>query len=302
MTESFDSSLAHVSPAKEAPWTDEESAELEMRLYGLLQSQFRSKTQGDSGSMRVEEVAELMASIRFTLFLYLRLQGLPRRALLSKNLPAIFRAAQGIVLQQVEETKSIYQRACREVQPFGSRSLRDTLRGIGGFFSGYDARLYAHQIPGDIDYQLCHPVPDSVQGVTFIREYLNRLLMENQLITRLNPDRVRALLIRACADYRDLLVNLYEPVAACVIGHALLGGGETLLALLPEQGRQIAEQLASCAPAVAKGMLRKAASAACARLDILEPAAIRYLSEASEALYARIVASTTGYIGVFSIG
>ncbi|HPS81261.1 MAG TPA: DUF6179 domain-containing protein, partial [Candidatus Limiplasma sp.] len=200
MTQTFDPTLTLYEPAAEPLWTEEESAELELRLYRLLQSQFCSQTQGDSASVRMEEAAELMESIRYTLDLYLRLHGWPRRALLTQNLPVLFRAAQELLLTQVEETRQLYQRARLMVKPFGNQSLMDTLNGIGRFFSGYNARFRAQQIPADIDYQLCHPIPDAIQGVQYIREYLSRLLIENQLVTRMNPERVRALLSRACPD------------------------------------------------------------------------------------------------------
>ena len=90
----------------------------------------------------------------------------------------------------------------------------------------YDARLAAHCIPAEIDYPLCEPIPDTPAGVCYIRRYLTRLCLENELLIRFSPDRVLRLLTRSCPDYRNAPVNLYEPVAACVTGLALLGGGD----------------------------------------------------------------------------
>lgn len=301
MIEDIDPALGWLSLTDGEPWTAEESDMLESRLWTLLEKQIKRKTQGDSTSLRVEEVAALMESVTFTLATHLQANGLPSRTLLTGNIDALFGAAQGSLLRFFSEAKQLYGLALRTVIPLRSRSLRDTLRGIGAFFQAYDTRLYAHLIPAEIDYQLCHPVPESMLGVCYIREYLQRLLIENDLISRFDPLRVMALLRRTCPDYGELLVNLYEPVAANAIGLSLLGGGETLLEILSTQGEQIRDLLSRNTPHDAHALLQVATSEACRHLSITAPASKRYLTEAAEALYPRIIASSESYRGAFSV-
>jgi len=244
MNDATDPALGWLSLIDGEPWTAKESDTLQSRLWSLLEKQINRKTQGDSTSLRVEEVADLMESITFTLATHLRENGLPNRTLLTGNINSLFSAAQKTLLRILDETRQLYELALRTVIPLRSRSLRDTVRGMRAFFETYDVRLLAQHIPAEIDYQLCRPVPDSMLGVCYIREYLHRLLIENELIIRFDPRRVVALLRRSCPDYGELLVNLYEPVAANVIGLSLLGGGETLLEILSMQGEQIRDLLA----------------------------------------------------------
>lgn len=301
MSDTLDPALGWLSLIDGETWTAEESNALQSRLWMLLEKQIQRKTQGDSTSMRVEDAAELMESITFTLGVHLQTNVLPSRALLSGDLNTLFSAAQDTVLRFAKEARHLYDIALRTVRPLASRSLRDTLRGLGVFFAAYDARLYAQHIPAEIDYQLCHPVPETLQGVCYIREYLQRMLIENGLIVRFDPRRVMALLRRTCPDYGELLVNLYEPVAANVIGLSLLGGGETLLEILSTQGEQLRDMLSRGTPQQARAMLQTAARDACHHLSITHPAAERYLAEAAVALYPRISASSEGFRGVFSV-
>jgi len=56
---------------------------------------------------------------------------------------------------------------------------KDTLTNIDFFFKRYDYHFFAHEIP-DIFYQLNQPVPQELQGIEYVNEYLSRLLKENQ--------------------------------------------------------------------------------------------------------------------------
>jgi len=282
-------------------WSEADSQTLQQRMWQLLERLIRQKTQGDSTSLRYEDAAELMESAMFTLQTHLTENNLPQSLLLTADMNALFRAAQSTLLQMVEASRALYGSALQAVETLGSRSLRDTLTGIGGFFSMYDARLYAHRIPADIDYQLCHPIPDSVAGVCYIREYLRRLLIENEMVTRFDRARAIALLRRVNPLYGELLVNLYEPIAADVVGLSLLGGGETLLEVLPAQATAIYERLNRLSPTVARAELRTAAAEGCARLGIAAPESLQYLGLTAEALYPRIMAAPQSAYGVFSV-
>ncbi len=285
---------------EEAPLTETETAGVQARLWVLLCRQAALKTQGDSASMREEEAAELLESALYTLRLHLAAKGPPARTLLTDALPALFAAAQQTLLQCLGETESLYDTALRDVRTLGSQTLEGTLEGIGGFFRAYDYRLYAQRLPVMIDYPLCFPVPETLRGAVYLREYLKRLLTENALILRFSEKRETALMTRACPGYRDLPVNLYEPVAAAVTGLSLLGGGVTLLEVTPAQAERISARIASLTPAEARALLRSAAESACLRLGLSEPYRA-YLSQAAEALYPRLSTGLAGAEGVFSV-
>lgn len=285
---------------REAAFTSEEENEIKARLYIMLSRQARLRTQGDHSSLREEDAAELLRSLVFSLQFQINRTGLPARTLLTADLTEMLGQAEAALIHELNTAKTLYTIALRGVAVFGSRSLADTLSGLGQFFRWYDVRLYAHRIPGSVDYPLCLPVSDAPGGVLFIRDYLERLLNENALVTRFAPSRVVGLLHRASPDYRDLLFNLYEPVAANAVGLSLLGGGETALSVTREQAEEIHRILLEQSPAQARKRLAAAARAACGWLSLSDRKAISYLSQAAKVLYPRIAVSPQSAAGVFS--
>ena len=272
-------------------FTEAEEALLMRRLMPLLHRQTEKLLQGDSTSLRVEVAEELMASIRFTLRFYCTENKLPCRMLLQTDLPILFAKAQAQLLAVLKDAQTVYRRMAQSIRLLGSRSLADTLHGMANFFARYDARLFAHASPGDIDYQLCHPIPESVQGIQYIRAYLMHLAMEDALLSRLDETRTVRLLRRVNPLYGELLINLYEPVAQQVTALAFLGSGVTLLEVTHAQGAWLAEKLTATPKAEAVQLLLQAALAACARLGLETDAQRQYLMAAAETLYPRIAAS-----------
>jgi len=285
---------------QEAAFTPREEGAVKARLWGLLETQVRLQTQGDHSSLREETAAELLRSLVFTLQFQSRREGLPARALLTADLPELLKAGQRALQTEVNTAQTLYTMALRSVSDFGSLFLRDTLQGIGQFFKRYDVCLHAHAIPADIDYPLCLPVPETLQGVLYIREYLERLLIENRLVTRFVPERVTALLLRSSPDYRGLLQNLYEPVAANAVGLSLLGRGDAPLEITHAQAGEIHRMLAALPPDGARRRLGEAAAAVCERLSVPGDKARGYLARTAEALAPRIVLSPQSASAVFS--
>ena len=99
--------------------------------------------------------------------------------------------------------------------------MLDTLKSIGRSFDLYDPVLSAHVVSCDIDYQLALPVPDSLLGIDYVHEYLRRLSIENSLLVRMEPGALTSLLDSWMPDWRDLVANLYEPVAYALLQSAL---------------------------------------------------------------------------------
>jgi len=284
---------------QEALPTQEERALLEAKLWTLLKKQVRLQTQGDHTSLREEDAAELLRSLLFSLQVALRRDGQPMSALLTTDLGALLKQAQRILQTELHTAGTLYAIALRSVNTFGSLSLADTLAGLGEFFKRYDFRLHAQDIPASIDYPLCRPVPETLQGVLYIREYLERLLTENKLLTCFEPQCVEALLHRASPDYRGLLQNLYEPVAANATGLALLGADVTPLAVTRAQAAQIYRELSVLPEVDAKAKLTGAARAACGALTLSGESSAAYLAETAETLVPRIVLSEQSAAGVF---
>ena len=93
---------------------------------------------------------------------------------------------------------------------------------VGKDIFAYDAVFFPHHVPGDIDYQLCLPVPESLMGVDYALCYLQRLSLESELLVCFPVHRVLALLDGVSARWRALVCNLLTPVLENAMALALL--------------------------------------------------------------------------------
>ncbi|MGL5352033.1 MAG: DUF6179 domain-containing protein, partial [Clostridium sp.] len=102
-------------------------------------------------------------------------------------------------------------------------SYEDTVVGIQNGLENYDYRFWAHEVPASIDYQLSNPLNETLQGIDFINEYLKRLLFENKFCNNFEKEKVIGILQSYCRDYKELLINIFEPVLTNVIGLEFIG-------------------------------------------------------------------------------
>ena len=126
------------------------------------------------------------------------------------------------IKHKAEQARALWGQVRASVPQPTSRSMLDTLKSIGRSFDLYDPVLSAHVVPCDIDYQLALPVPDSLLGIDYVHEYLRRLSIENSLLVRIEPEALTSLLDSWMPDWRDLVANLYEPVAYALLQSALM--------------------------------------------------------------------------------
>lgn len=252
-----------------APLTAEEAMACQARLWELLAWQAERYTMGESTSLRRDTAQALLDSIRLSLEAHFREQGLPPTALLGADPEELLRAAESTVRRQVGRTQLLYQRACRCVLQEESLSLRETLESIAVFFRAYDPRFFAGELPCDIDYQLCRPVDENLRGVWYLRAWLEQLTAEDAFLRRFDPAAVRHLLAAVCPEgHRELLVNLYEPVAAAALGLTLTEGSLSGLSQTPVGWAQLTAVLASPDSGSRRRLLEQAGERLARRLEL----------------------------------
>ena len=200
--------------------------------------------------------------------------------------------------------KALWQEICDHLPPIKNRSMMDTLGGIGTFWKRYNPRLFSHQIPGDIDYQLSIPVSEQLCGIDYVNCYLEHLAIENGFLCLFSKQALLPVLNSFCPDYNELLVNLYEPVAANALGCVLLGR-EVLGLKIPPEGDAALQACFSGKPTdEIKQMLCRAAHVLSEQLDMQSVPAKEYLQAYAERLVPRISAVRTpdGFRGIFPSG
>lgn len=209
-------------------------------------------------------------------------------SLRDKNLEEEFQLGVARLEKKIALGKQLLQKICLELPAIRSRSMKDTLQSIGTGWRQYDYRFFAHYFPCDIDYQLCHPVPERQKGVDYINEYLRRIWLENDLLRRFDAARVVGLLKSSCSDYYGLLINLYEPVVVNALGLVMTEGDVFELTVCDAQRWKIQLHLLPLCHLERQEEVKKAAEQLCNRLAIRQSTHQAYLARTAEALLPRL--------------
>ena len=146
---------------------------------------------------------------------------------------------------KAEQTRTLWSQVRASVPRPTSRSMLDTLKSISRSFDLYDPVLSAHVVPCDIDYQLALPVPNSLLGIDYVHEYLRRLSIENSLLVRIEPETLTSLLDAWMPDWRDLVANLYEPVACALLRSSLMANAAEVVSSCSSSRPEIADSAAN---------------------------------------------------------
>lgn len=247
---------------------EEVLARARANLLELLLAQAQRYTQGESTSLPRETMDELLASLCYTL-------GIDPKKGDSALLPLALgdpHERYGKALDQLRNktdcARMLAGQLCLSAPALDCLALHSTLRSIVAGLGGYDPRFFAHRVPGDIDYQLMRPVPERVQGVDYILAYLTRLDAELRFLSRLPLHRVLALLDGFAPDWRELVANLYAPVATNALGLALLGADPRRLHITQAQRDELLLLLGNLPAEIIEERLFAASRAVCCALSL----------------------------------
>lgn len=269
--------------------TADDALLLQAKLYQLLGVHVQRYTQGDSSSVRIEIAEELLRSICFTLRLCLEKGQAGIDDLIhADDWKPFWNMGCKVIERELARGRILLERAEQSSPPIENISYRDTLTGLAIFFREYDRLFFAHQIPGDIDYQLCHPVPEERLGIEYVNEYLRRLVMENTFVSHFDANDVISLLERYAPNYKGLLINLYEPVAANAVGSALLGQSADTLRLPMESSWELAARFADRSRKSRAELLIHAAQKTCFDIGLNDAQMNKYVRKTALDLLPRI--------------
>lgn len=275
-------------PEGEKPYTAEEIRQIQTKLWNLLGKQTQRYTMEESSSVRVETAQELLSSLLYCIRLSLEGAENRRETLLCGDYESLVREGLQLVDRQVREGLRRYQAVCSYPPGVTNRAYRDTVAEIINFFRHYDPQFFAHIVSCTIDYPLSLPVSEQLKGISYLNAYLERLMLENQLLRRFRRAPLRALLQAACVDYEDLLVNLYEPVFQNTIGLALLYRDVTELTVTEADRNELYARLEGLNRAQRGEALQRAAEELSRALGLDTPEERRYLSQSAERLLPRL--------------
>ena len=128
-------------------------------------------TMGESTSLPARTADRLLQSLIYSIGLQVRTEHDPRR-LQNGDLEGLLRDSWNTIEGQMKEARRLLARLKACPPPVANRAWLDTLDQVQGCFGRYDYRFFAHEVPCSIDYPLCQPADESLQGMEAAR--LNR--------------------------------------------------------------------------------------------------------------------------------
>lgn len=270
---------------------------LSERMRSLLARRTALFTAGESSSVPIETAQALAEGLSLSLRAYLDESGQSDRLLLRGDLEELRARGERVLRRRAEQSRELWNTLCLAPH-IENRSLCDTLRSIGGFWHLWEPRFFPQELPCDIDYQLIEPVPETLCGVDYLLEYLRRLYAETSLLSHFDSARAEALLQRTYRDYKELPVNLCEPVFDCALGLELLGSDILSIEMTAESLERLSELFEPMSESAGKAALSAAANTLCAKLGISDTLSLDYFTRHAMSLHPRIEASRcTGSLG-----
>ena len=266
---------------------------IQSKLYALLTKRTAKYTLNDSTSLPVELAEELLNAVCYVLGFEADISE--KNAAVWAEMDFDLRFSEGIrcIQKKMVLCRKLWRTAFKSLPRIENTSLADTMQSIKNFEDRYDYHFFAHQIPCDVDYQLCIPVPENVLGVDFLIEWLTRLIIENQLINSFDHNRSIEVLEQHSPDYKGLLINLYDPIAANALFKILSGGGVYALIVTEEERCAVAKLIQDKKNAESARLMEQAAKRLTEVLGIHSIRAREYLNQQAVNLIPRLKAVAT---------
>lgn len=186
----------------------------------LLTKQVEKWSHGKSSSIPAEKAGELLESILYTAGLALKAYASPEDAidaLKKEGMEYFFELGQKKIGQKLQILcllqRSIKSNLFQTNNVFYRATVVD---GINGFFKLYDPKFSAQEIHITADYPVFLSVTD-LRGIEFIENYLQNIACENRFCRYFSANRVHQLLCGLDENYRQILMNIYEPVLTAAL-------------------------------------------------------------------------------------
>jgi hypothetical protein len=206
-----------------------------MQCMELLAYKSRRYTSGDSSSIRVEAAQNILQSCLYTIGVYLKTLA-PDDAvcvLKKEKIHKLYEAGRKKLAIKLKTAKHLHTIVLGDMIKTINETYRETItRGIDGFFKRYDTEYGAHEIHITADYPLSNPIED-LTGIEFIIEYLNAVILENEICANFDPGSIHDTMLAYHGDYETLVINIFDQVLASAIG-CVLSSSEPGALLIPK--------------------------------------------------------------------
>ncbi|WP_058304171.1 DUF6179 domain-containing protein [Gorillibacterium timonense] len=232
--------------------TSPEMARIQHAFMQILQEQIGKFTRGESTSVSTETVESILSSIMYATDAYLFSLVTPEKAILylkTIDVRHIYERGVKKVSQCFEEAKQLYKEIKRTKLEVPVDAYNLTIdESLPIFLRKYGIVFDAHNTMASIDYPLA--IDDmQLQGVFYMKQYLERLKLENDFCARFDRQELLELLTlygRECRfNYRIELFNIFELVFHQAIFSIGSGGAADTITISESQYNRLEQKFIS---------------------------------------------------------
>ena len=216
--------------------TDIQLEKIQYDCISLLAKQTEKYNSGDSSSIKVENAQHLLASIMFTMGVWLKTYQNPDEAveaMLNESISDLYKKGLVRIERLTKSTKTLHSLITGNLLQTENVYYKSTIvDGIKGFFKLYYPEFAAQDIHITADYP-AYNQKERLFGIEFIHKYLECIYYENLFCTKFSAEDIHYLLCGYNENYQQLLFNIYEQVLIAAIGCVLSGDAVHRLEMTP---------------------------------------------------------------------
>lgn len=255
----------------------------------------RKYTKGESSSLRVETTQRLLMSIFYAIDAGINNFDDVRdalAALTSDDLTEIYKQGLDSLESNLEACRQLYQEIDKNKLAVHNEAYQATINDLPKFFRNYDILFNAQDTMANIDYPLLFD-DMSVQGILYIKQYLEKLNLENQICQSFASEDIDQLLYNYSRVYRinvhEALINILEIVLSNAIFSILSGNSGNQLHIAPEHFELLHRKLSNLDRNQLSSVLVEAIETLISDLHIEEPVTKEYIRNFKGVLLPRFM-------------
>lgn len=195
---------------------DNDILNLQMQVLQLLDEIVYKYNGSDSSSIKKEILEDIQNSNIYTIGIYLKTFKNPDEAvkeIKERRLKAIYQEGRKKIDKMLNVIKIMYIKVKQNKLNIKNDTYNDTIiDGIQGFLKIYNPDYKAQDMKITADYPLYNNIIGKLEGVEFIKEYLNSLYLENLFCQKFSLEKINYLLYGYSHDYQKLIINIFEIV------------------------------------------------------------------------------------------
>ena len=200
------------SAYEEQMLSEDDIVNIQIQILQLLDEIVYKYNGLDSSSIRKEILEDISNSNNYTIGVYLKTFRNPDEALKEikdKGVKKVYQEGRKKIDRMLNIIRLMYIKVKQNKLNIENDTYNDTIiGGIQGFLKIYNPDFKAQDMKITADYPLYNNLIGKLDGVEFIKEYLNSLYLENLFCMNFSEEKIKYLLYGYSHDYQELIINI----------------------------------------------------------------------------------------------